>query len=144
MSFEQRGDVLCYITPDGIEVNFENGLIEMGWIESHINMCLCGGNKDDNVTPDTEKYEWMGNEDEEPAYRFRSRFISMFHGRPINSQLAYDLAGAAALDIADGSGDELDSVVCNVSIDSSTKITLKSNMRFKDGTTVSAENEFYK
>lgn len=144
MSFTQNGDVLCYITPDGIEINIENGLTEMGWWESAINLCLCGGSIGDNVTPDTKKYEWVGNEDEEPENSFRSRFISLFHGRPITSQLAVDLAGAASLDLVDGFGAYVKDVVCSVSIDNSEKITLSCEILVVDGKTISTQNEFYK
>lgn len=144
MSFTQLGDVRAYITPDGIEINIENGYTEMGWFESAINLCLVGGNMDDNATPATDKKQWMGNEDEDTAYRFRSRFLHLLNGRPITSQLLRDLGEAAGLDIVDGFGDYLDSVTCDVSIDGLNKITVYSVLKMNDGESVSVENVFYK
>lgn len=143
MTFQQKGDALFYITPNGGEINISNGLTKMGWWESHINLCLCGGNMADTATPDTDHLQWMGNEDEETAYKFRSRFLSMLNGRPITSQLVRELGEAAALDIVEGSGDKVQSVICDVSIDESGKITVQSNISMADGSVVSVENEFY-
>lgn len=144
MSFEQRGDALCYITPDGIEINIQDGLTEMGWFESAINLCLTAGNMKDDVTPSTKKYEYMGNEDEETAYRFRSRFLSMLNGRPLSSQLIKDLAVAASLDLVEGFGDYIETATCNVSIDTVDSVTVTSLIEMADGRTFTAENRFYK
>lgn len=144
MTFEQKGDVRCYVTPDGIEINVENGLAEMAWFESAINLCLAGGNMEDAANPSTASKEWMGNEDEEPENRFRSRFMHMLNGRPMSSQLIRDLGEAASLDIIDGFGSYINSASCVANIDGLDKITLKSKLEMKDGKNVEFLSEFYK
>ena len=64
-------------------------------------MALCGGNRKDNGTPATKKFEWMGNEDELSENQLHSRFDYLLDGRPITSQLIRDMGEAAALDLLD-------------------------------------------
>lgn len=145
MNTLQRGDVLAFFVPDGIEINVENGITEMTTaMESATGLCLSGGNKDDNATPATENLQWMGNEDEEPENKFRSRFQALLSGRPISSQLVKELSEAAALDIVDGFPGYIKTATCAVSIDAQNKVTVSSIMEAIDGKFYDVKNEIYK
>lgn len=129
----QQGDMRFYCTTDGGELYFEGGLVESTVIESAVYLCLMGGNMEDEMTIDTKKYQWMGNEDEEPQNQFRSRFQALIYGRPITSELINTLGEAAALDILDGFNGYADKVECQVKANSKNNFTVTSKITAIDG-----------
>lgn len=142
MNTSQQGDVLFYMTPDGGELNVENGITEMTAIwDSFILMCLMGGNRHDNGTATTEKLQYMGNEDEEPENQLRSRFQALLYGRPMTSALARELGEAAALDVADGMGEDAKNVLASVSILSNKRMSVNIDIELTSGETVKSRLE---
>ena len=146
MSLTQKGDVLFTHTPDGGEMSVIDGITEMTVaMESAAQLCLTGGNKDDYNTADTEKNQWMGNEDEEPQYRFRSRFNSLLYsGRPITSQLIRDMGEAAALDILDGFAGYLNTVTSQVTVTAKNHFTVESTIETVEGKFIDIQNEIFR
>lgn len=145
MNTVQTGDILAIFSPDGIDMTVENGVTEMtALLSTAIGLCLTCGNKDDSVTPSTENLQYMGNEDEQPENKFRSRFLNMLNGRALSSQLVKDLSVAASLDIVDGLKGYVKTASCTVSIDANNKVTVSSKVEGIDGKFFYVESEIYK
>jgi phage gp46-like protein len=69
----QQGDVALRHTPDGGEINVENGTVEMsGGLETAAYLSLFGGNEDDDGR-DKSPLAWWGNVGEEVDKQHRSR-----------------------------------------------------------------------
>lgn len=137
MTLKQAGDALFFSTPDGGEINVEDGVTEMTeLLESSVFLCLAGGNREDNVTPSTEKLQWMGNEDEEDKDKFRSRTGALIHGRPLTSALIKEVGESAALDILDGLGNLIKSVASVARIINNKRLDVISNIELFSGEAV--------
>ena len=98
-----QGDVLIYSTPDGGEVNFNDGIIEMTQgFESTVYLLLFGGNIADDGTKATEKLEWWGNklETNNPERKIHSRFQNMINGLPATPSNLKRLGEAAKQDLS--------------------------------------------
>ncbi len=149
MSMVQRGDVLFCTATDGGEIIVSNGTTEMTRAyESAISLCLGGGNVEDGNIVETEKFQWMGNEDEPEENKLRSRFNYIINsGRSVTSQLVRDLGEAAALDILDCfSGIGAESVESTVSItqaEGKNKYTVSSRIAMRGGDFLDVMNEVF-
>ena len=82
----QQGDVFLCDGPDGGELNFVDGVIEMrGSLYTSAYLSLFGGN-DEDLGEDNATLQWWGNiDDVQPARRYRSRFQQILKGTPASS-----------------------------------------------------------
>ena len=134
MNTYQDGDVLFLMTPDGGEMNIQDGLTEMTALwDSFVLIALMGSNREDDGTAATNKKQYMGNEDEEPQYQNRSRFHSMIYGKPITSETIKELGEAAALDINDALGGMSESVRASVSVLTNKRLSVNVFIRLVTG-----------
>lgn len=134
MNTVQQGDVLFEMTPDGGEMNIEEGITEMSVLyDSFILTCLMGGNRHDDGTATTASKQYMGNEDEEPQNQLRSRFHALLYGRPMTSSLAKELGEAAALDVSDGMGEDAKNIIATVSILSNKRMSVSVDIELTSG-----------
>lgn len=142
MSTLQRGDILFGTSGDGGEIEITDGLVEMTQAyETAIYLALAGGNIEDTATADTDKKQWMGNEDEPAEYRVRSRFISAATGRKFTSETIKELAELAALDILDALGSHIKSVACGAYATGKNTVLVKSQLVTKDGQQIRIQSE---
>lgn len=101
MSYE--GDILIYSTEDGGEINFNDGILEMtSGFESMVYLLLFGGNRKDDSTKATEKYQWWGNllEQNNPERKIHSRFQNLLFGLPATPENLKRLQSAAEQDLS--------------------------------------------
>ena len=80
-----KGDVLLYDTNDGgeIQLNDDNLIANDTGFDTAIYLCLEGGNKKDNGTEATKKYEYWGNKLEtDPQFNLTSRTQFILEGLP--------------------------------------------------------------
>jgi len=103
----QQGDVLLTNTPDGGEINAEDGVIEMsGGLETAVYLSLFGGNREDRQRAN-DPMQWWGNFSEDsPASRYRSETQRILAGLPATSSNLLRVEDAVTRDlqpmIADG------------------------------------------
>jgi hypothetical protein len=144
MNTIQQGDVLLFDTPDGGEMNIENGVTEMTQgPETMLYLCLVGGNKEDNGTADTDAESWMGNEDEEPQSQYRSRFHHwLMKGLPMTGDNLKEGRDAATEDTTTAFGDLAKSVNVTVQAISQRRVLVTSSVILVDGTDYSKTMEF--
>ena len=97
-----EGDVLIKQTADGGEIYFNSGIIEttLGF-ESMVYLLLFGGNRKDDGTEATKKYEWWGNklENNNPERKVHSRFQNILYGLPATPENIKKLEDAARQDL---------------------------------------------
>jgi hypothetical protein len=136
MNTVQQGDVLIYQSIDNGNMNIEDGITEMTQsVESMIYLALVGGNQEDNNTPATDHLQWMGNEDEEPQFQYRSKFQAWItSGKPITSGTLKEGRDAATDDITSAFGDMLKAVICNVQAKSQRHVSVYSDIVLSDET----------
>lgn len=97
---EQQGDVYLFHTPDGGEIDVEQGVTEMrGSLETSAYLSLFGGNYDDAGEADTTR-TWWGNIGEAPANQYRSRFAYLLGSIPAIPANLRRLEDAARRDLA--------------------------------------------
>lgn len=97
---EQQGDVYLFHTPDGGEIDVEQGVTEMrGSLETSAYLSLFGGNYDDPGEADTTR-TWWGNIGEPPANQYRSRFAYLLGSIPAIPANLRRLEDAARRDLA--------------------------------------------
>jgi hypothetical protein len=135
----QAGDVLMLSTPDGGDINVENGIIEMTELyETMATLELLGGNDDDDGSESTEKLQWWGNEDEPKERKYRSKFQALLNGTPITSQKLVDLQAAAEeqLDALFVGGGFAESVSVEVALPSNKRVEVRALIKLLSGETV--------
>ena len=85
MKTYKDGDVLLILKENGIDININNGLIEMtGGFETAIILSLFGGNDQDDGTESTKKYEFWGNKlENDQNKKLISRTGGILTGLPV-------------------------------------------------------------
>jgi hypothetical protein len=85
MSSEFQGDVLLFDTVDGgnIDLTDDNLVVNDTGFDTAIYLCLEGGNKKDNGTEATKKFQYWGNLLEtDPQYHLKSETQYIIEGLP--------------------------------------------------------------
>jgi phage gp46-like protein len=96
-----EGDLLLYDTPDGGDVNIENGLfINDQSFNTAVYLSLFGGNKDDNGKVKNRK-TWWGNmlDGTSESEKLISRFQSVIFGSPMTTKNIQRAESEANLDL---------------------------------------------
>lgn len=97
-----KGDVLLYDTLDGgeIQLNDDNTIENDTGFDTAIYLCLEGGNKLDNGTEATQKYEYWGNKlESDPQYKLTSRTQYIIEGYPVTPNNLNRVKEAAKQDL---------------------------------------------
>jgi phage gp46-like protein len=98
--YDQVGDVLLFQTTDGGEINCTDGVVEMTpSFETAVYLSLFGGNEED-AGGDDKTYSWWGNLDEQDqAFRYRSRTGYLLRAIPATSGNLQRLRAAVEADL---------------------------------------------
>ena len=130
-------DVRLYQTPDGGEINYENGRLELSDTpESAVYLSLFGGNAEDSASEADDRKQWWGNRVEEDSTRhLRSRTQNLVRGLPSNSANLRRLDDAVQADLAWlVTAGVMASVEASVSLVSPKRIRIDGTMTTPDGT----------
>jgi phage gp46-like protein len=124
-----RGDVLLFSTLDGGEINVESGIVEMtDGFETAVYLSLAGGNKKDDGTESTKKYEWWGNklESNNPERKLTSRFQNILFGFPATPANLKKIEAAGKQDLEWMFTDKIaDSIVFESSLPEKNRLEVK-------------------
>ena len=98
--FDFEGDLLLYDTPDGGDIQIENGLfVSEKKFSTAVYLSLFGGNKDDPAKVKNNK-EWWGNLlNITKNEKLRSRFQNIIFGLPMTVKHIHEAEMAAAMDL---------------------------------------------